>query len=240
MTMVGFGCPGVVGQPVPNYDGIKRGGFGEVKRDPSLPWVQNQYFLSQFKDPASNTVPELQWLISGYDSGCPWWVTGENGQLQVAGIASFIYPGGQIAQYGWGSGALNITLYNEWIDSVIASVEPKLTVQPLDSGTVQVQWPAVATNFSLQTSCVFSGTNWVPFEAQITTDGTNNSVTAPIDGPMRFFRLLAASPFPRPGVFLQKSPGQTVNSSRGTPSVQKSTSTGLGTFPETGPKARED
>ena len=87
MTMVGFGCPGVVGQPVPNYDGIKRGGFGRVAPNPALSWVGSQYFLCEFSDPASNSVPPLQWKISNFDSGCPWGIV-TNGQFEIAGIAS--------------------------------------------------------------------------------------------------------------------------------------------------------
>ena len=123
---------------------------------------------------------------------------------------------------------------------MIASVEPKLTVQPVDSGTIQVQWPSVATNFSLRTSCVFSGTNWVPVEAQITTDGTNNSVIAPIDGPVRFFRLVAASPLFSPGTFLQKSPGAVVNKLQSPPPIRQNAATSPGAFPEQSRGAADD
>jgi len=130
------------------------------------------------------------------------------------GISSFVSPSGQIAHYGDNSGALNITLFNDWIDSVIASVEPTLTIQRLDSGTVCVQWPNAATAFTLQTSSDLGGTNWSAFQEPITCDGTNCSVVLTNTGPSRFWRLAKPASSTPSGLSIHGPPSMSLPSSK--------------------------
>ncbi len=117
--MVGYGLPGIAGNGLSEYDGIRRAGANMVG-DTYWPYNEPQYVLSVFSRPIfGNNVQPLEWQSTPGDSGGGWLID-VNGQLELAAINSFAVNYGN---YGFGSlsGALDITIpeYRSWILSQV-------------------------------------------------------------------------------------------------------------------------
>ncbi|MBI3849823.1 MAG: hypothetical protein HY298_05975 [Verrucomicrobia bacterium] len=69
-------------------------------------------------------------------------------------------------------------------------VEPPILKTKLSGADLLLSWPAVAQNFTLQTTTNFADpTAWVTNASSITDDGTNKWVTVPATNGAQFFRL---------------------------------------------------
>ena len=113
----GYGNPGVFGQPLGDFDGIRRGGRNIIESaGANFPQVQveEQFFVSDFDPFSSNNALPLEWQGSQNDSGSPWFVN-VNGEYQIAGIVNGGLNG-DTASY-----AIRTSLFNDFVDNTIAS-----------------------------------------------------------------------------------------------------------------------
>ena len=112
----GYGNPGVFGQPLGDFDGIRRGGGNIIESaGANFPQVQveEQFFVSDF-DAFSNDALLLEWQGTPNDSGSPWFVN-VNGEYQIAGIVN-----GGLTSFT-DSFAIRTSLFNDFIDDTIAA-----------------------------------------------------------------------------------------------------------------------
>jgi len=111
----GYGFPGIFGQPLGNFDGIRRGGRNLIESaGANFPQVtvEDQFFVTDFDRVNSSNPLDLEWQGSGLDSGSPWLVD-VNGEYQIAGIVN----GGlnsDTSTFG-----IRTALYNDWINTTI-------------------------------------------------------------------------------------------------------------------------
>lgn len=122
LTRVGHGTPGTASGGLGVYDGIERGAnnvgyrFGLVGG-----LVSTDYWMTRFTPFGELYYQELGAMGSPGDSG------GANfsfigGDMQLVGITSFVR--GDYGYYGL-TGSLRVSLYNNWIDDVIANHAPE-------------------------------------------------------------------------------------------------------------------
>ena len=187
MYMAGFGVPGVAGSGYWTYDVIKRAGCNIVG-DIWSPLIESQYVMCKFTR-LSNGGQPLEWQLSDYDSGCGWFIN-TNGQMQLAALGSFAGPTGNW-DFGSSSGALNLTLYRDWITRVMSSFTPTLTATKTNATSIKLSWPSPAPGFVLQQSPDSgNGTNWVNVATTPDDDGTNISVVVNMEASRCFWRLI--------------------------------------------------
>jgi len=129
---------------------------------------------------------------SPLDSGEPWFQN-VNRQWQLAAISTGVYIEGNWV-FGSLTLALRITRYNDWIDCVMGTLVPALSIESVDSATARIEWPSWATVYSLQTSCDVASTNWTAVTTQPTDDGTNKWVFVTQSVPTQFWRLARQPP----------------------------------------------
>ena len=111
----GYGNPGVFGQPLGAFDGIRRGGRNVIESaGANFPQVtvEDQYFVTDFDRVASSNPLALEWQGSQNDSGSPWFVD-VNGEYQIAGIVN----GGLTSDLN--TFAIRTSLYNDFINDTI-------------------------------------------------------------------------------------------------------------------------
>ena len=125
MNMAGYGVPGTASTGLGTDDGLKRAGsniaehFGD---DPPGVFAEDQYWLATFNSPGNPNVQPLEIQVSPGDSGSGWFAN-IDGTTQLVGIADF-----RIGDYNYGSltGAIRVSLYNDWIDQVSGIPEPSI------------------------------------------------------------------------------------------------------------------
>ena len=185
--MCGFGRPGTAGNGVNTFDGLRRAG-ANIIGDASYPyWLESQYLISRFDPPNSSSAVALEWESSPGDSGGGWLVD-VGGTLQLAGVNS---GRNDDPTYSFGdiSFAVNVSSYLDWIYGVIGAL-PSLSIQQIGGNEVELQWPAWATSYMLQSCTDLAGSNWVAVAAGVVNDGTNRSVTVSVSGgDQQFWRL---------------------------------------------------
>jgi hypothetical protein len=100
-------------------------------------------------------------------------------------FANIALPSGTLGQ-----GNYSATVFSLLITSVTTQTNlPVLTIEKLNTSTVQVLWPTAAGNFNLQTSTnLFSGL-WSNVTSGITTVGANYVLTTAVNNTPAFFRL---------------------------------------------------
>jgi hypothetical protein len=133
-----------------------------------------------------------------------------NGTASVAWLDGFIPAVSNsfsLLDYGSHSGTFaNITLppealgqgnYGATVFSLLITgrntqnTQPLLSIERVNEDTVDVLWPASATNFVLQIVTNLSSANWSNVTGGITAVGTNYVLTSTINGKAAFFRLQA-------------------------------------------------
>jgi hypothetical protein len=127
---VGYGTPGFsygwfdVGGYLLEYDGIKRAGSNLIDSFGSLR-DGSQYIITSFQ--YGYDVQHLEWQGSPGDSGGGLF-SEIGGEMQLVGINDFGYfPYGQFGQ----TGSLRVSLFNDWIDGVMASYDtPEVVPEP--------------------------------------------------------------------------------------------------------------
>ena len=113
----GYGNPGVFGQPLGAFDGVRRGGRNLIdSAGANFPQAQieEQFFVSDFDPFSSNDALSLEWQGSFNDSGSPWFVD-VNGEYQIAGIVN-----GALSS-NTASFAIRTSLYNDFISDTISA-----------------------------------------------------------------------------------------------------------------------
>jgi hypothetical protein len=117
MYMSGYGDPGTSATGPLAFDGIKRAGTN-IAEDLGFGSVESQYWLSNFAYPGGSDLQPLEWGTAPGDSGCGWFAD-IDGRSQLVGVNDFMWR-----NYGAGgySGAIRVSLYNDWIDTTMASV----------------------------------------------------------------------------------------------------------------------
>ena len=113
----GYGNPGVFGQPLGAFDGIRRGGRNVIESaGANFPQVtvEDQFFVTDFDRVASSNPLALEWQGSQNDSGSPWFVD-VNGEYQIAGIVN----GGLLSDTS--TFAIRTSLFNDFIGDTIAA-----------------------------------------------------------------------------------------------------------------------
>ena len=100
-------------------------------------------------------------------------------------FANIALPSGTLGQGNYGA-----TVFSLLITSVTTQTNlPVLTIEKVNTSTVQVLWPTAAGNFNLQTSTnLFSGL-WSNVTSGITTVGANYVLTTAVNNTPAFFRL---------------------------------------------------
>jgi hypothetical protein len=176
---IGTGYVGVVGSTDPLvYDGRKRCWTNTIA---SIGWgpIDNNFIVTQFVPGTANGAPG--------DSGGALLVE-TNGEKQLAGIIACVSPA-QGRSYGDRTGATRISLINPWIDQVIASLSPALSVVQVDATTVTLSWPSPAPGFVLQQTTNL--TDWTNSVASVSDDGTTRHATFATSGAQTFWRLIS-------------------------------------------------
>ena len=110
----GYGNPGLFGQPLGNFDGIRRGGRNVIESaGANFPQatIEEQFFVSELD--LTFALP-LEWQGSQNDSGSPWFVN-INGEYQIAGIVN-----GSLSS-NTDTFAIRTALYNDFINDTIQS-----------------------------------------------------------------------------------------------------------------------
>ena len=110
----GYGFPGVFGQPLGDFDGIRRGGRNTIESaGANFPQVtvEDQFFVSELD--LTFALP-LEWQGSIVDSGSPWFVD-VNGEYQIAGIVN----GGLTSNTD--TFAIRTSLFNDFINDTITT-----------------------------------------------------------------------------------------------------------------------
>jgi len=113
MVMAGYGNPGVWPH-VGSFDGIRRAGqnIGDQFGSTGLTNAETQYWLSDLDQASSQNPLPLEWNSSQNDSGGGWFAD-IDGTMQLVGLTTF-----GIAHTS--SGAIRVSLYNDWIDATMA------------------------------------------------------------------------------------------------------------------------
>ena len=176
---VGYGKVGAAGSSdTLVYDGHKRVGTNTVV---SIGYfsIDSNYLVTQF-------TPGT-WQAAVNDSGGALLVE-TNGEMQLAGILACVSPAGG-RNYGNVTGATRISLINDWIDRVIASLSPTLNILQVDRSTATLSWPSPAPGFVLQQTTNL--TDWTNSVAPVSDDGTNKHATFTTSGAQTFWRLIA-------------------------------------------------
>ena len=113
----GYGNPGIFGQPLGAFDGIRRGGQNRIESaGANFPQVQveDQFFVTDFDPFFSNDALPLEHQGSMNDSGSPFFVD-INGEYQIAGITN-----GSLTS-DLSTFAIRTSLFNDFIDETISS-----------------------------------------------------------------------------------------------------------------------
>ena len=113
----GYGFPGVFGQPLGDFDGIRRGGRNTIESaGANFPQVtvEDQFFVSDLDLVNSSNPLALEWQGSIVDSGSPWFVD-VNGEYQIAGIVN----GGLLSDTS--TFAIRTSLFNDFINDTITT-----------------------------------------------------------------------------------------------------------------------
>ena len=183
VVTVGFGDPAVAGSTNPHfYDGVKRVGTNVTRWFGSYAnyWWTDDFICTEF-NPGT-------WQGFYHDSGGPWFVN-VNGEMQVAAITAMVYPA-YSREYGAVTGATRVSVVNGWIDRVISSFYPVLTVVRVDASRVKISWPSPTPGFVLQQSADPSATtSWEAVSVAPSDDGTNKSVIVTAAARSQFWRL---------------------------------------------------
>lgn len=111
----GYGNPGLFGQPLGNFDGIRRGGRNIIESAGGTftgGTIEEQFFVSDFDRFNSDNPLALEWQASPNDSGSPWFVD-VNGEYQIAGIVN------GALNNNLSSFSIRTSLYNDFIDDTI-------------------------------------------------------------------------------------------------------------------------
>ena len=122
----GYGNPGVFGETLGAFDGIRRGGRNIIESAGASfhqGTVEDQFFVSDFDFLDVFDPLPLEWQGSQNDSGSPWFVD-VNGEYQIAGIVN-----GSLSS-NTDTFAIRTTLYNDFIFDTIASNPPPGTAVP--------------------------------------------------------------------------------------------------------------
>ncbi len=114
-AMAGYGRAGVVNTTAVD-DGIKRAGTNGVDAHGGAWGADPMYMLSDF---AARNASYLEWNGSPGDSGGGWFYN-VDGEWQLSGVISF--TNNSYTQELGTSGALRVSLFNDWIDQTIASI----------------------------------------------------------------------------------------------------------------------
>ena len=90
-----------------------------------IPFGHSNYWAAEMREPYYENPTPLEWQTSPGDSGGGWFAdTRGDGAYELVGIDSFDYG---LYDYDCYSGAIRVSLYNDWIDQTIASVpEPSV------------------------------------------------------------------------------------------------------------------
>ena len=178
---VGYGYVGVASNSDPLvYDGRKRLWTNSIAMiGGGISCSDGNYIVTQF-------TPGT-WQAAPGDSGGALFVN-VDGEMQLAGILANVCPA-QGRNYGDRTGATRISLINPWIDQVIASLSPTLSVVQVDAATVTLSWPSPAPGFVLQQTTNL--TDWTNSVASVSDDGTNKHATFSTAGAQTFWRLIA-------------------------------------------------
>lgn len=121
MFTAGFGTLGTGTSGLGAYDGIGRAGSVIAETfasDPPGVYGESQYWNAEMHIPLDALAQPLEWQTSPGDSGGGWFAN-IDGRFQLVGIDSY-YRG--FYGYGGDSGAIRVSLYNDWIDSHVAAV----------------------------------------------------------------------------------------------------------------------
>lgn len=121
--MVGYGTPGRQNTGYGTYDGVPRGSSNVLTRFGSAT-IPSFNALARFAYPNDPTYQRLGAVVSSGDSGGGWFID-VDGDYQLMGISGFYFGD---YHYGSDSGALRLSLYNDWIDEVMASVPEPSTI----------------------------------------------------------------------------------------------------------------
>lgn len=177
--LVGTGKVGVVGSTDPLvYDRRKRCWTNTIASIGSAT-IDNNFIVTQFVPGTANGAPG--------DSGGALLVE-TNGEKQLAGILACVSPADG-RNYGDRTGCTRISVINPWIDQVIESLSPTLSVVQVDATTVTLSWLSPAPGFVLQQTTNL--TDWTNSVATVSDDGTNKHATFSTSGAQTFWRLIA-------------------------------------------------
>ncbi len=79
---------------------------------------------------------------------------------------------------------------NNTASSTVSSALPALSLDPLDAGSIFLQWPSPATNFVLEsTAALATPTTWSPVTKVPDDDGVTRQLVLPATDPAAYFRL---------------------------------------------------
>jgi hypothetical protein len=159
-TSVGFGVTGTGLTGGVTFDGRKRGGQNVLDLYYSS---ANRILLSDFDNPhnpadnayGSATPLDLEFLIDSGDSGGGLFIDLGQGP-RLAGVHSFgaSYDGNTNSDYGDVSGHTRLSIYNSWIDSIMANGIPAKKGGGKGRGSLLVATDATASFDALQEEAV--------------------------------------------------------------------------------------
>lgn len=78
---------------------------------------------------------------------------------------------------------------NNTASSTVSSALPVLSLDPLDAGSIFLQWPSPATNFVLESTALLVPSTWSPVTNAPDDDGVTRQLVLPSTAASTFFRL---------------------------------------------------